>query len=407
MPKLAAKNLTEVGIERLPKAKPGKRYEKSDLHGPGLVLRVTDRGRKSWSCYYRRDGKHQRLTLGRWPGLGVAEARQKAHQVAEWVRAGLDPKKAARGVQEAEKAAAAAQNQAMTTFQDVALEYIKREVPRLANGGKAERMIHTWLLPAWGNMSVNSIRRRHVTELTDKLMDRNTPAMANLAYSVTRRIFTWACGRGDVELNPLSGMSPPAQKKPRDRVLKADEIAALWQAWDTEGYIFGDLQKLLLLTGQRRAEVAEMTWSEVDLENGLWTIPADRSKSNREMIVPLSDLALEVLGGVPRFAGCDYVFTTQRSKPVCNFAPGKARADAGSGVTGWRLHDLRRTCRTGLARLGVAEIVAERCLNHAPKGLSAVYNVHEYQDEKREAFQKWANEVRLITNPPDNVVALQ
>jgi integrase len=177
-----------------------------------------------------------------------------------------------------------------------------------------------------------------------------------------------------VEFNPFAGMRPPVTKKPRDRVLKRGEIADLWVSWDGAGYPFGALQKLLLLTGQRRGEVAEMCWSEVDFETATWTIPAARSKSNREMLVPLSDLAVELLESSPRF---------------------------------WRLHDLRRTCRTGLARLGVAEIVAERCLNHAPKGLSAVYNVHEYQDEKREAFQKWADEVRVIANPPPKVVRLE
>jgi integrase len=124
------------------------------------------------------------------------------------------------------------------------------------------------------------------------------------------------------------------------------------------------------------------------------------------MIVPLPDLALQILEGLPKFECCDYVFTARKNRPVSGFAFARAKAQRASGVTGWHLHDLRRTCRTGLARLKVPEIVAERCLNHAPKGLSKVYNVHEYQDEKAEAFQKWADEIRLITNPPEKVVRL-
>ena len=147
-------------------------------------------------------------------------------------------------------------------------------------------------------------------------------------------------------------------------------------------------------------------WSEVGLEAATWTIPASRSKSGREMIVPLSDLALQIRESLPRFEGCDFVFTARRNRPVRGFDKARDKAAELSGVTGWRLHDLRRTCRTGLARLKVPEIVAERCLNHAPKGLSKVYNVHEYQDEKAEAFQKWADEIRLITNPPEKVVVL-
>ena len=149
-----------------------------------------------------------------------------------------------------------------------------------------------------------------------------------------------------------------------------------------------------------------MTWQEIDLEAKTWVIPAARSKSDREMLVPLSDFAVDLLEGLPRFEGCDFLFTARGKQPVAGFGNAKVIADRESGVTGWRFHDLRRTCRTGLARLGVPEIVAERCLNHAPKGLSAVYNLHEYEQEKREAFQKWADHLRLIVNPPGNVVAL-
>ena len=231
--------------------------------------------------------------------------------------------------------------------------------------------------------------------------------MAYRVHEIAKRIFTWGLDRGDVEFNPFAGMRPPVTKKPRDRVLKPGEVADLWAAWDTAGYPFGTLQKFLLLTGQRRGEAAEMTWQEVDLEATIWTMPAERSKSGREMLVPLSDLAVELLESLPRFEGCDFVFTSRGKRPVSGFSKARQIAERESGVTGWRLHDLRRTCRTGMARLGVAEIVAERCLNHAPKGLSAVYNVHEYQSEKREALQAWATELRLITTPPDNVVALR
>jgi integrase len=389
------------------KADLGKRKEVSDALAPGLVLRVTDRGIKTWSVYYRWKGKNNRLTVGPWPGLGVDEARVKAREVREWVRRGIDPKLAISKAHATELAEAEAQNLAMLRFGGLATNYINRETPRLANGDSYARTIERVLLPAWRKMPVEQLRRRHLTAVTDKILDKGTPAMACRAHEIAKRIFTWALDRGEVEFNPFAGMRPPVAQKPRDRVLKSGEIAALWRAWDEQGYAFGALQKLLLLTGQRRAEVAEITWSEVDLENATWAIPATRSKSNREMIVPLSDLALEILNGLPRFEGCDYVFTARRNQPVSGFSIARKRAEQASGVTDWRLHDLRRTCRTGLARLGVAEIVAERCLNHAPRGLSAVYNVHEYQQEKREAFQAWGKEVALITNPSANVVGLR
>jgi integrase len=407
MPKRNQKTLTEVGIKRLAKAEPGKRKEISDALASGLVLRVTDKGAKSFSVYYRRNGKNTRLTLGPWPGLGIEEARVKAREVREWARKGIDPKLALRDVEAKERTEIEEQNRAMMTFVDLATAYINRETPKLAQGEKYAGSIRQWLLPAWRHMPVEELRRRHLTAVTDQVLDKEKPAMACRVHEIAKRIFTWGLDRGDVEFNPFAGMRPPVTKKPRDRVLKRGEIADLWVSWDGAGYPFGALQKLLLLTGQRRGEVAEMCWSEVDFETATWTIPAARSKSNREMLVPLSDLAVELLESSPRFEGCDFVFTSRGKRPVSGFSKARVIAERESGVSGWRLHDLRRTCRTGLARLGVAEIVAERCLNHAPKGLSAVYNVHEYQDEKREAFQKWADEVRVIANPPPKVVRLE
>ena len=356
IPKRNSKTLTEAGIKRLGKADPGKRKEVSDALAPGLVLRITDRGVKSFSVYYRWKGKNSRLTLGPSPGLGIDEARVKAREVREWVRKGIDPKLTIRDVNAAALAAAEAQNLAMLRFGDLAEHYINRETPRLAMGDKYARTIELWLLPAWRNMPVEQLRRRHLTAVTDKVLDQGTPAMAGRVHEIAKRIFTWALDRGDVEFNPFAGMRPPVTKTPRSRVLKPVEIAALWPVWDAQGYAFGDLQKLLLLTGQRRTEVAEMVWQEVDLENATWTIPASRSKSRREMIVPLPDMAVQILESLPRFEGCDYVFTARKNRPVSGFAFARANAQRASGVTGWHLHDLRRTCRTGLARLRVPEM---------------------------------------------------
>ena len=209
-------------------------------------------------------------------------------------------------------------------------------------------------------------------------------------------------------------MKPPIKKEPRDRALKDPEIQTLWPVWAEQGYPFGPLQQLLLLLGQRRSEVAEMRWSEIDPGKCEWTIPAERSKSNREHIVPLSDAAVDIIESVPRFTEGDYLFTTTGGRrPVSGFSKAKLRTDQllhdqDASIQDWRVHDLRRTCRTGMARLGVPEIVSERVLNHLPRGLAKVYNVHEYLDEKRAALAQWAQEVRAITEPPpENVVKLE
>jgi integrase len=188
------------------------------------------------------------------------------------------------------------------------------------------------------------------------------------------------------------------REEKRERVLRDAEIAAVWQACDRLGFPFGPMVRVLLLTGQRLGEVAEMHPDELDMESDNWLIPAARSKSAREHIVPLADLTRGILAGLPRFAGPFVFSTTDGVRPVSGFSKAKARLDALSGVTGWRFHDLRRTCRTRLAALGTSEIVAERILNHQPKGLIAVYNKHEYLDEKRAALAKWAETVAAIVH---------
>ena len=165
--------------------------------------------------------------------------------------------------------------------------------------------------------------------------------------------------------------------------------------------------KLLLLTGQRRSEVAEMQWSELDLEQSLWIIPAERTKNQEEHVVPLSPEVMVVIEALPRFEG-PYVFsTTDGRRPVSGFSTFKRRADTLSDVNGWRLHDLRRTCRTGLAALNVPEIVSEKLLNHQQDKLVQTYNRHAYLEEKRDALNRWSRHVMgIITPPPENILRL-
>ena len=235
---------------------------------------------------------------------------------------------------------------------------------------------------------------------------------ARRVFETATRIFNWALDRGDIKASPFAAMKPPVKKEPRDRALKDHEIKAVWAAWAEQAYPYGPLQQLLLLLGQRRSEVAEMLWSEVDFDKREWTIPASRSKSKREHIVPLPDAAVEILESLPRFTDGDFVFTTTGRRPVNDFSKAKIRTDQilhdqDSPIKNWRVHDLRRTCRTGMARLGVPEIVSERVLNHQAQGLTKIYNLHEYLPEKRDALARWAQEVQNITEPPpENLIRL-
>jgi integrase len=202
---------------------------------------------------------------------------------------------------------------------------------------------------------------------------------------------------------PLSGVAPPksrvaVEKEPRKRDLKHPELKRVWAACEAKTYPFGPLVKLLALTLQRRNEVAGMQWPEIDLNKAQWAIPTERSKSERAHIVPLSKAAVQIIKGLPRYVGGPYVFTTSSGmRPVSGFSKMKVVLDKAAKLTDWRLHDLRRTGRSEMARLKVDDVVAERILNHVPRGLIKVYNRYQYLDEKREALNLWARELKKMS----------
>ena len=435
MPRRNSKHLTDPGIAKMARAKKGQRIERFDSGTDGLCLRITDRGTKTWCIsYYSPDAdgepKHRRFTIGPWPAIGVARARDEARLIKSQARAGIDPKGARREARSA--ARAEAQANARKTFKVIAENYIALEVPGLRRGSESEAIIRRELLPKWGDRQATDLERSDLTAITDHLKKDGKPMAARRVHETATRVFNWALDRGDIGASPFAAMKPPVKKTVRDRALKEHEIKALWPAWVEMEYPFGPLQQLLLLLGQRRSEVAEMRWREVDFKKREWAIPAERSKSRREHIVPLPDAAVEILEKLPRFSenddDKDYVFTTTDGhRPVSGFSKAKARTDAlvleaaekraeengqdtklVQPLPAWRVHDLRRTCRTGMARLGVPEIVSERVLNHLPQGLGKIYNVHEYLDEKATALARWAQEVaNIIEPPPDNVVKMK
>ena len=413
MPRRNSKFMTEPGIAKMAKAPKDKRIERFDSGADGLALRITDRGAKTWCISYHFPDdqgrpKHHRYTIGPWPAIRLTQAREEARKVKAEVRAGIDPKVARAGEQTA--ARAKAQANARSTFQAIAENYINRECSRLKRGREYDAAIRRELLPTWGARPIADLRRPHLIELTDALLDAGKPMAAYRVYEIAKRILNWAVERGEIEASPFATMKPPAPKVMRDRVLKPEEIKPVWEAWGAMDYPFGPLGKLLLMTAQRLNEVARMQWSEINRNNSLWVIAADRTKSGRETEVPLSSLALEILDDLPRYADGDYLFTTTGGRrPVSGFNKMKTRTDKLSGVTGWRLHDLRRTARTGLAELGVPEIITEMVMNHAPRNtLAKIYNRHEYAVEKRDALERWALRLREITEPPpENVVKLK
>jgi integrase len=282
-------------------------------------------------------------------------------------------------------------------------------------------------MPLWGGRPFKEIERADVNELLHDVLARGAPYTSNRLLDYLRRLWGWSIDEGYCEHSPCDRVRRKAPEIKRDRVLSDGEIRIVWRAWETQGWPWGAMQKLLLATGQRLREVAEMRWDELDLEGRLWAIGRERMKSDRVHVVPLSTLAIDIIDGLPRFAGSAFVFPSQRtrkaslglsaaqaraSRPISGFSMAKREADrlikaAGHQMPDWRWHDLRRSVRTNLSRLGVPEHVAELVIGHQVRGLRAVYDQWSYLSERRQALEQWSTLLRSILDPSAKIVALR
>jgi len=399
MPAKPKRTLTARFVDNLKPPKEGVE-EYWDASLPGFGLRVfapskhSRSGIKSWCLMARINGKQKRISLGRYPAESLQDARRAGSEMKDAIELGEDPTSDPEPDPE------------IITFGNVAEDYIRLECPRLARGNEVESTIRRRLLPHWKDKAIADLRRADATERTDAVMDEGKPNAANELYGVIRRLGNWATARGTLEMSPFTAMEMPADKAERDRTLTSDEIRALWKAWDIDGYPFGDLQKLLLVTLQRRNEVAQMRQGEIDFDSKTWVIPGSRTKNKLIMLVPLSGTAIDILKGLPDREDGEFLFTTtDGERPVSGYSRAKARADKGSKVSGWTWHDLRRTGRTALSRLKVPEVVAERVLNHIEGSrLKRIYNLHEFEEEKRDALDRWARDLEATLAHDGEVV---
>jgi integrase len=356
-----------------------KRYEVHDLHCPGLSVRISVQGRKTFTVKFRYGVRQKRLKLGVYPRISLATAREKAIDVLRQVDEGIDPTRRRRSPD--------------LKVEAVCREFIRLHAqPRNKSWREAERILEREFINTFGQCDIREIKRWDVLEIMDGAIARGSTYQANRIHSNIRKLFNWCIERGIVEASPIIGLKSPTKEESRDRVLDDEEIARLLRACSNDVYPFRQFVPVLLATAQRRGELAEMRWSEVDLDAKVWVIPAERSKNGKPHVVPLSAYALKVLNEVPRFLDCDFVFTTTRKSPVSGFSKMLRRLSEWSQTSDWRLHDLRRTAASGMARAGVAPHVVEKVLNHISgtiSGVAAVYNRYGYDAEKREALEGW------------------
>ncbi|SLK07498.1 tyrosine-type recombinase/integrase [Novosphingobium mathurense] len=366
-----------------------KRYEVHDLLCPGFSVRVYPTGRKVFTVKYRYGPKQRRLPLGVFPRLALADARAQAMEALRQVDDGIDP-----SVQ---------RRQLNMRVEAICADFIRQYArPRNRSWQEAERIIKREFVAAHGQQDIRKITRSDILNLMDAAVERGSAYQANRIHSHLRKLFNWCLERGIIDASPVLGTRAPTREQARDRVLDDSEIKAVLTASAAASGPYAPFVPLLLATGQRRGEVSKMRWSEVDFAAKIWVIPAELSKNGKPHVVPLSDYALRIIGEIPRWADCDFVFTTTGRTPIRSFSKGLRHIHAGSKTADWRFHDLRRTAASGMARLGIAPHVVEKVLNHISgtiSGVAAVYNRYGYDAEKREALDAWGHYLDKLMMP--------
>jgi integrase len=389
-----AKKLTTKSIENMKPA--AARREISD-GGSGLYLIVQSSGHRSWALRYRANGRPTKLTLGRWPEISLAGARKLAADALHERERGNDP------VAAKQTAKIAAMEAATNTVASVCATYLHREGGKLRTADQRERIFRRLVYPAIGERPIDSIKRSDLVAMLDRIEDERGARTADVVLATVRRAFTWYALRTDSFNNPIiRGMARQnTAEHRRTRTLDDDELRRLWAA-TADGQPFSNLIRFLLLTTARRGEAAGMRWDEVDA-TGVWTLPASRSKTKIEVVRPLSRAAQAVLAAQPR-SDLPWVFTTTGTGPFTSFSEPKARLDAASGVSGYTIHDLRRSARSLLSRAGVSVDIAERCLGHAMPVIRATYDRHRYLEEMAQAFEALAALLERIVSGADAAV---
>jgi len=388
-----AERLTALFVGSVPPPATGQ-VDYWDAQVRGFGLRVSLGGKKSWIVIYRHNGRCRRMTIGAFPTLGLADARALATKKLRAAAAGEDP---AQEKQDARKAA---------TFSDIAAFYIEKHAKPMKRTWKEDqRKIDKNLLPRWKNVKPDDIKRSHVINLLDAIVDRGAPVEANRVRALISKIFNFAIRRGLLESNPAYLVENPGAETPRDRVLTEDEIRKLWGAAVEEGGIVFDVFRIGLLTAQRRGEILGMEWSELDLRSGWWTIPASRSKNGLAHRVPLSEDALAIVRGREKSDPEDesppsaFVFRsrygTRGDASMTEIQKAVYRLRKSTGID-FVFHDLRRTAASFMTANGTSRLVVSKILNHVERGITAVYDRHSYDLDKRLALRRWARRLARI-----------
>jgi integrase len=395
---LAKKPLTHRAIKAVKPAPLGKRKLLWDAIVPGLALRVTDRGKRSFVLVTRYPGSTHPAprSLGSYSAITLEQARTKAREWLAMIASGVDP-----GRREIEKR--------QETFKAIATNYFARKAKDHRSRKSSEATLVRLVYPTLGTLPIDGITRTDIVRLLDRVEDENGPVQANRVLGIINPVMNWHATRSDTFRSPIVRGMKRAKEQPRSRILDDDELRAIWRATGEYRHPFGAMLRFILLTATRRNEVRYAKRS--DITGTEWTIPASRYKTKIDHMIPLSQAALAALSQLPNAMGNTdangFIFTASGKKAIGGLDRHKRAIDEGSGVTEWILHDLRRTARSLMSRAGVNADIAERCLGHVIGGVRGIYDRHEYFEEKKRAFEALAAQIERIINPKANVVPMR
>jgi integrase len=415
--------LSEEAVKRLPIPDKGNRvtyFAGATIQGAkaprGFGVRVTAAGARAFVLNYRLRGREHRYTIGAWPDWSALKAVRQARDLRQRIDRGENPI--------ADRTPSPATASVTNVIDEFVARYVRnpKQPLRKRTAAEYESAFIRLVKPRIGKLGIYEVRRSHIINMLDQIEDVNGPVAADRTLAYVRKAFNWYATRDDQFNVPVvRGMARIKPKeRARTRVLSDDEIRAIWPELAKAGS-FGALITTLLLTAQRRDEVAQMSRKEIS-SDGIWTIPAERYKTKCANFVPLSKAALAVIAAQPTIDGSNYVFSSRAGTPFSGFSKSKAALDnavlaamqkhAKKGakiepIPNWTLHDLRRTAKTLMARAGARPDISERVLGHVIAGVEGTYDRHSYADEKRDALEKLAEMVDRILNPlPANVMVL-
>lgn len=368
-----------------------KRYLVYEDGGKGFAARVTPKGTVSYVLVYRFEKKLHYLTLGKTNEISLKDARVRADVARRQLEQGINPAVA----KQLEKI----KNLSDPTIEQLAEEYIEKWAkPRKRSWKEDQRILRSDILPLWRKRKSSSIVRREVVLLLESIVERGAPIAANRTLALVRRMFNFAIERDILEHSPCTKVKAPGKENRKDRVLSEQEINLFW------GNIHNTpmsnplkiLLKLMLITAQRKGELVTAKWSDFDLKQRWWTIPSENAKNRQSHRIYLSDLALELLADLEGLTPkTQWLFPSPRlDRHITpeSVTRGLNRSkEIFADIKPFTAHDLRRTAASHMTSMGISRVTVSKILNHADSGVTAVYDRHSYDNEKKHALCAWAN----------------